>query len=58
MKSNLKTYLLEKFPNESVLIDQKIVEYADSIGYDEESFMYGVKRRKRIMNKRKTKKRN
>jgi len=65
MKSNLKTYLLEKFPNESAVIDQKIVEYADEIGYDEESFMYGGKRRKRIMNKRnqtkkmkKTKKRN
>jgi surface protein len=56
MKSNLKTYLLEKFPNENTLIDQKIVEYADSIGYDEESFMYGGKRRNRIINKRKTKK--
>jgi surface protein len=55
MKSNLKSYLLEKLPNESVLINQKIVEYADVIGYDEESFMYGGKRRR--LNKRKTHKR-
>ena len=55
MKSNLKSYLLEKLPNESLLIDQKIEEYADVIGYDEESFMYGGKRRR--LNKRKTHKR-
>jgi len=55
MKSNLKSYLLEKLPNETVLIDQKISEYADEIGYDEDSFMYGGKKRKTNKSK-KTKK--
>ena len=67
MKSNLKSYLLEKLPDETVLIDEKIVEYADEIGYDKDSFMYGGKKRKtkkrkqtnktNKTNKRKTKKR-
>jgi len=55
MKSNLKSYLLEKLPNETELIDKKIVEYADAIGYDEDSFMYGGKKTKKPKNK-KTKK--
>jgi surface protein len=55
MKSNLKSYLLEKLPNETVLIDKKIVEYADAIGYDEDSFTYGGKKTKKAKNK-KTKK--
>ena len=65
MKTDLKSVLLEKFPTENDLIDRMIVKYADSIGYDDESFMYGGKKRKTKKqtrtkisktNKRKTKK--
>ena len=59
-RENLKSYLLTKFPNENELIDKKIIEYADVIGYDEESFKYGGKKTKRKTKKtkkRKTKKR-
>jgi surface protein len=56
IKKNLKEYLFERFPNEIELINQKISEYADNIGYDEDSFMYGGKKRKtKKMNKKKTK---
>ena len=58
-RENLKSYLLTKFPNENELIEKKIIEYADGLGYDEESFMYGGRktRKTRKTRKRKTKKR-
>ena len=46
-KISLKTFLLSKFPQEETLIDRKIVEFADSIGYDDDDFMYGGKKRRR-----------
>ena len=55
-RENLKSYLLTKFPNENELIDKKIIEYADEIGYDKKSFTYGG-RKTRKTTKRKTTKR-
>lgn len=46
MRSDLKNYLLRIFPNESELIDEQISRIADNIGYDENSFTYGGKKRK------------
>ena len=40
-KMDLKRYLLEKLPDNEALIDTKIVEIADNIGYDADDFMYG-----------------
>ena len=45
-KASLKNYLLNKFPNEGSLIDLKIAEIADNIGYDDDDFMYGGRKRK------------
>jgi len=45
-KNNLRNYLLEKFPNETTLIDNKIAEIADIIGYEDDDFMYGGRKRK------------
>ena len=45
-KANLKEYLLEKLPQDGELIDEKIVEIADNIGYDDDVFMYGGRKRK------------
>jgi hypothetical protein len=58
-KKNLKEFLLSKMPNETTLIDEKIAEIADNIGYDEDDFMFGGRRKtsKRKTNKRKTNKR-
>ena len=52
-KENLKKYLLGFFPNENELIDSKISENADNIGYDDDDFMYGGRKKKN-----KTKKNN
>jgi hypothetical protein len=52
-KENLKLYLLEKFPEEEELIDSKIVEFADNIGYDDDNFMYGGRKRKHVSKTRK-----
>ena len=47
MKNDLRRFLLEKLPGEDELIDQKISEYADNIGYEPDDFTYeGGKRRK------------
>ena len=54
-KRSLKTFLLSKFPQEETLIDRKIVEFADSIGYDDDDFMYGGKKRRRRRTMRKLK---
>ena len=56
IKKNLKDYLLEKFPNESNLIDENITKIADVIGYEKDDFMYGGKKRKYRKTKRKSKK--
>jgi hypothetical protein len=45
-KENLRMYLLEFFPEEGKLIDSKISEIADNIGYDDDDFMYGGRKRK------------
>jgi hypothetical protein len=57
-RADLKRYLLEKFPENEELIDAKIIEIADNIGYDDDDFMYGgLKRRPKnfTIKKRRTK---
>ena len=60
-KESLKNYLLDLLPDEETLIDEKIIEFADNIGYEADDFQYGGRRRKtmkrRKSNKRKTMKR-
>jgi surface protein len=51
-KNDLRNYLLAKFPEEENLINDKIVEISDNIGYEDDDFMYGGKRK----GKRRTKK--
>ena len=54
-KENLKIYLMAKFPHEeglADLVDAKIEEIAGSIGYDEDDFSYGGKRRKTKKNRK------
>ena len=53
-KENLKKYLLELLPDAGELIDTKIVEFADNIGYEEDDFSYGGRRRRK--NRKTTKK--
>jgi surface protein len=43
-KQNLKEYLLQIFPGENKLINSKIIEIANSIGYNNNDFMYGGKK--------------
>jgi hypothetical protein len=43
-RADLRQFLLEKFPNEATLIDQQIAAVADSIGYEDDDFMYGGRR--------------
>jgi surface protein len=45
-RKNLKKYLLEFFPDEGDLIESKIKEIADNIGYDTDDFTYGGRRKK------------
>jgi hypothetical protein len=45
-KENLRTYLLGFFPDEGVLIEEKIVEIADNIGYSNDDFTYGGRKKK------------
>jgi surface protein len=40
-RADLRTYLLQRFPNETALIDQQIQKVADHIGYDDDVFQYG-----------------
>ena len=44
-RQNLKNYLLGKFPDEGELIEAKITEIADNIGYEDDYFAYGGRRR-------------
>ena len=48
-KASLKAYLLGKLPSEETLVDQKIAEIADNIGYEDDDFevLYGGRRRRR-----------
>ena len=46
-KNDLRNYLLEKFPEETTLINDKIAGIADNIGYDDDDFMYGGKRNRK-----------
>ncbi len=59
-KENLRNYLLERLPDSRELIDVKIVEIADNIGYEEDDFLYGgrrsTRRRRRRKNRKTTKK--
>ena len=57
-KENLRNYLLERLPDSRELIDVKIVEIADNIGYEEDDFLYGGRRstRRRRKNRKTTKK--
>jgi len=51
-RADLRQFLLEKFPNEATLIDQQIAAVADSIGYEDDDFMYGGRRLARPSNTR------
>ena len=46
-KADLKRYLLTKFPGEEELIDKKIEEFQHAIGYEDEDFTYGGKKKTR-----------
>jgi hypothetical protein len=39
-RNNLKEFLLQKFPEEEVKIDELIVEQANAVGYDDDDFMH------------------
>ena len=53
-RADLKRYLMSKFPEETTLIDAKIAEIADNIGYDDDDFdvRYGGRRKKRTIRRR------
>ena len=50
--NDLKDYLLQKFPDEEELINDKIEEYKYSIGYGDDVFTYGGKKRKTKKNRK------
>jgi hypothetical protein len=56
-RANLRTYLLEKLPGQEALIDEKIENFANHIGYEDGDFnvSYGGRRRKTM--KRRTNRR-
>lgn len=56
MKADLKIFLLEKLPGENTLIEQKISEYADNIGYAPDDFMFEGGKRKTKKNRKRTNK--
>jgi hypothetical protein len=51
-KASLKTYLLSLLPGSEELIDTKIAEFADNIGYEADDFQFGGRRRNRKTVKR------
>ena len=57
-KASLKQYLLSLLPGSEELIDAKIAEFADNIGYEAADFAFGGRRRNRKTVKRRTNKRN
>ena len=57
-KHNLKEFLSIKFPDNEELIDKKIADIADYIGYEPDDFDFSGGKRRRNTKKRKTKKTN
>jgi surface protein len=62
-KADLKQFLINKFQNIDITekdkwIDAKIEEIADNIGYEEDDFLFGGRKRKTKKNNKKTKKNN
>jgi len=56
-KENLRQYLLQKFPNEGQLIDNKIIVFENAIGFEDDDFTYGGKNKtKKYKKYKKTKK--
>lgn len=55
-RQDLKNLLIRQFPNEDALIEEMMVMYGDSIGYEDDSFTYGGRRRKRRNKTRKSNK--
>jgi len=60
IKENLKTFVLEKFPeNDKAYVQEKLNEIIPALSFDEDDFVYnGGKRRRTSKNKTKTKKHN
>ena len=56
-KTDLREYLQNLYPGNETLINEKIVEIADEMGYDDYVFAYEGGRRRKTMNKRKMNKR-
>jgi Leucine-rich repeat (LRR) protein len=54
-QKNLKNFLLNEYPEEHKLIDHLIIEYKHAIGFDEDSFTYGGRRRSNKKSKRSNK---
>jgi len=46
-RANLRQYLLNVFPDNGPLIDKQIEKIADHVGYDEDSFYLGGRRKRR-----------
>ena len=46
-RADLRKYLLNDFPDEGPLIDEQMKKIADYIGYDDDVFTYGGRRKKR-----------
>ena len=44
-RADLKRYLMGKIPGQEALVDAKITEIADNIGYDDDDFLYGGRRK-------------
>jgi hypothetical protein len=57
-KENLRTYLLGFFPDEGSLIEAKIIEIADNIGYENDDFTYGGRRNNKQKKSHKSQKNN
>lgn len=59
-KKDLEDFLLSKYPNNKKEIDEVIISNADPVGYDDEVFIYGGRRktykRQKINKRRKTSK--
>jgi hypothetical protein len=43
-RKNLRDFLIKQLPNELVLINERIIEVADNIGYKDDDFAYGGKK--------------
>ena len=56
-RADLKRHLMSLLPESSALIDAKIKEIEDAIGFDEDSFSYGGGRRRKTKGRKPNKKR-